>query len=154
MIRLNNEQLSSGVFFCFGVVVTILSVRYGLGSFSTPDTGFMPFLSGLAICFFSFIGLVHGTLQRKQGMHWKPIMKGLMWEKSLFVMGALIAYALLINKLGFIVCTLLFLGFLFRVVKPISWPFTIVYSILISFISYIIFEIWLKSQLPRGPWGF
>lgn len=154
MLRLNNEQVSSGIWFIVGAIIVLASLRYGLGSLGSPDTGFMPFLAGSAVCFFSFIGLVHGTIQQKEGVSWKPTMKGLMWEKSLIVAGALLAYALLMNRLGFKLCTALFLGFLFRAVKPMPWASAITYSILITLAAFLIFEVWLQAQLPKGPWGF
>ncbi len=153
MLRLNNEQVGSGIWFIVGVIIVLASLRYGLGSLGSPDTGFMPLLAGSAICFFSFIGLVHGTLQLKQGASWKPAMKGLNWQKSLIVSSALIVYALLMERLGFVLCTVLFLGFLFRAVKPMSWLFTIAYSIFITLAAYVIFQIWLQAQLPKSPWG-
>jgi putative tricarboxylic transport membrane protein len=154
MLRLNNEQISSAVWFVVGTIIVIASVRYKLGSLSSPDTGFMPFLAGSAICLFSLIGLIQGTLKQKQGEHWTPMMKGLMWQKSLLVMGAILAYALLLKPLGFTLCTLLFLGFLFRAVKPLPWLMTIVGGILLALAAYGVFEFWLKAQLPKGPWGF
>ena len=154
MFRFNNEQAGGAVWFAIGVTITIASFRYGLGSLQSPDTGFMPFLAGMAICLCSFIGLVHGTWKQKQGVGWKPTMSGLMWKKSVLVMGALLAYALLMAPLGFFLCTALFLGFLLRTVKPQGWLIVISGGILMTLGAYGIFEVWLKAQLPKGPWGF
>lgn len=154
MGKLNNDQVSAAVWFALGSIMAIASTRYRLGTLASPGTGFMPFLAGLAIAFFSFIGLVHATLGRKRGVGWKPTMSGLMWGKSLIVLAALFAYTLLLIPLGFSLCTALFLGFLFRTVKPQGWIVVIAGGILTALGAYGIFEVWLKAQLPKGPWGF
>jgi putative tricarboxylic transport membrane protein len=154
MFRLNNDQASAAVWLATGAIIAIASLRYRLGSLDSPGTGFMPFLTGLSISLFSFIGLVQATLKQKKGVGWKPTMSGLMWEKSLIVLAALFAYTLLLTPLGFSLCTALFLGFLFRTVKPQGWIVVIAGGILTALGAYGIFEVWLKAQLPKGPWGF
>lgn len=154
MERFNNDQVSAAVWFAAGIIICLAAFRYDLGDFASPGTGFMPLLAGLAIVFFSFLGLVHGTLRRKQGVGWKPSLRGLRWEKSLVVVAALFAYILLLTPLGFSLCTALFIGFLLRTVKPQKWPVVAAGSVLTSLGSYAVFELWLKAQLPKGPWGF
>jgi putative tricarboxylic transport membrane protein len=152
--RINNDQMSATVWLALGLIITIASVPYGLGTLDSPGTGFLPFLSGLAITLFSFIGLVHATLKRRMGVGWKPVMRGLIWKKSLIVLLALLAYVWLLKPLGFSLCTALFIGFLLRAVQPQRWPVVMVGAIGAAVGAYGIFEVWLKAQLPRGPWGF
>jgi len=155
MKRFNNEQLASGFWFIIGGMIIFFSIPLKLGSLSSPDTGFMPFLAGLAICLFSLIGMVHGTSERGRGIEWKSILgDDIRWGKPLCVLAALFAYVFLLKSLGFFLCTVLFLGFLFRVVKPQKWSTVILGSVLITACTFLIFDVWLKSQLPRGPWGF
>ena len=155
MKRFNNEQLASGFWLLIGLIVVIASTRLELGSLAAPDMGFMPLLSGLAMCLFAAIGLIHGTLENRRGVRWKPVIgPNLRWEKSLAVLAALLAYVFLFTRLGFVLSTLLFLGFLFRAVKPQKWSVVILGSVLITTCAYLIFDVWIKSQLPKGPWGF
>ncbi len=154
MFRFNNDQVSAGVWFVLGAIIAVSSVRYDLGTLDSPGTGFLPFLSGLAICIFSMIGLVHGTLKQKSGIGWKPMMENLMWKKSVIVLLALLAYALLMKPLGFLLCTTLFIGFLLVAVQPQRWYVVISGAIGTAIGTYGIFEVWLKAQLPKGPFGF
>ena len=114
----------------------------------------MPFWTGLAISFFSFIGLIQATNQQRKGGCLEINFEGLSLGKSLIVLGALFAFIYLLPRLGFLICTILFLGFLFRIVKPLGWGVVIGGSILLALGAYGIFEVWLKAQLPIGPWGF
>jgi hypothetical protein len=154
MNRFNNEQVGSAIWLAAGVLIVLNATTYRLGSLHSPETGFMPFLAGGAMCLFAFIGLVHGTLQQKRGTGWRPVLRDVMWRKSFLVFGGLLSYALLLSRLGFLVCTVLFLGFLFRLVKPMRWIWVILGSVLFTLMTYGVFDLWLKARLPRGLWGF
>ena len=150
---MNNDQLSGAVWFGLGLAVCLGSLQYKLGTPAAPGTGFMPFLTGLAICFFSGIGLVHATLRKKQGEGWAPVLRGVIWKNAMIILVSLLAYALLLFPLGFVITTTLFIAFLLRAIVPQRWSVVIACSILTAAASYLIFEVWLKAQLPKGPLG-
>ncbi len=154
MAKLNNDQVSAAIWIAVGVAVAIGSLRYGLGPLAAPGTGFLPFLAGCAIALLASIGLILATLKRRKGTGWKPILRGIRWQKPLLVMAALVVYALLMKPLGFLLCTVLFIGFLLRAVEPQRWPVVILGAVGTALGAFAIFDLWLKTQLPRGPWGF
>lgn len=154
MFKLHNDLASAAIWFALGAAIAAASLRYGLGTPASPGTGFMPFLAGLAIAFFALIGLIHGILKGRRGIGWKPVLKDFSWGKSLVVLGALLAYALLLKPLGFFFCTALFIGFLLGIVKPQRWPVVFFGALATAGGAYVIFEVWLQAQLPKGPWGF
>jgi putative tricarboxylic transport membrane protein len=154
MSRFNNDQASAAFWFVLGAVIAVASITFDLGTLDAPGTGFLPFLAGLTISFFSIIGLVDGTLRRRSGIGWKPMMRELRWKKSLIVLLSLLAYALLLKPLGFLLCTTLFIGFLLAAVQPQSWYVVVSGAIGTAIGTYGIFEVWLKAQLPKGPFGF
>ncbi len=147
---LNNDQVSSAIWFFVGMLIMVFSVPYGLGELRSPSTGFMPFLTGAAICILSFIGLLLGTRAKKQGERWKNFMKGIKWGKPLVALTALFAYAFLLNYLGFILSTALLVGFLLRAIHPQKWVVVVSGALLISLIAYVVFQLWLETQLPAG----
>ena len=150
---MNNDQLSGTVWFILGLAVCLGSLQYKLGTPASPGTGFMPFLSGLAICFFSGIGLIHSTLRRRQGEGWAPVLQGVFWKNAMIILVSLLVYALLLVPLGFVFTTTLFIAFLLRAIVPQRWSVVIACSILTAAASYLIFEVWLKAQLPKGLLG-
>jgi len=154
MAGLNNDQVSALIWLACGGAITWGSVGHGLGTLSSPGSGFITFLAGMGICLFASIGLLDTTLRKRKDRGWKPILKTVQWKKSFLVMGALTAYALLLSSLGFILCTALFVGFMLRAMKPQGWLLVIAGGILSALGTYAIFELWLKAQLPRGPLGF
>jgi len=114
----------------------------------------MPFLTGAAMCLFSGVGLIQGTLRRRRGEKWLPLLRGVAWKNALIILISLLAYALLLKIMGFVPTTAVFIAFLLRVISPQRWSVVFVSSILTALASYLIFEIWLKAQLPKGPLGF
>lgn len=147
---LNNDQVSSAIWFFIGLLVIIFSIPYGLGELRAPHTGFMPFLTGLAICTLSVIGFIGATLERKAGKKWTSLVKGVKWSKPLVAMIALFVFALILDTLGFIVSTALLVGFLLRAVEPQKWFVVILGATLISLTTYVIFQVLLETQLPAG----
>ncbi len=154
MAKFNNDQISAAVWLAVGVAVALGSLNYGLGPLAAPGTGFLPFLAGCAIALLASIGLILATLKRHAGVGWTPILRGVRWQKPLLVLAALFAYALLMKPLGFVLCTVLFIGFLLRAVEPQRWPVVIGGAVAAACGAYAVFNLWLKTQLPRGPWGF
>ena len=69
------------------------------------------------------------------------------------MVGALLGYLLLLETLGFVAVTFSFLLFLFRLERR-GWAFSIVSAAAGAFVSYVLFQLWLKTQLPTGPLGF
>jgi putative tricarboxylic transport membrane protein len=154
VFRINNDQAGAALWVALGALIAISSIRYGLGTLDSPGTGFMPFLAGIVITLFASIGLVHATLKQREGIGWKPTMQGRFWKKALIVLVALFTYVLILKPLGFFLGTTLFIGFLLRAVQPQRWSVVVAGAIATAFGAFGIFEIWLKAQLPRGPWGF
>jgi putative tricarboxylic transport membrane protein len=154
MIKFNNDQVSGAIWIAVGVAVALGSLRYGLGPLDSPGTGFLPFLAGCSIALLALIGLIQSSLKWRKGTGWTPILRGILWQKPLLIMAALFAYALLMKPLGFLLCTVLFIGFLLRAVEPQRWPVVIVGAIGTALGAFAIFQVWLKTQLPQGPWGF
>ena len=58
------------------------------------------------------------------------------------------------KPLGFLLCTVLFTGFLLRAVEPQRWPVVIAGAVGMALGAFAIFDLWLKTQLPQSPWGF
>jgi hypothetical protein len=80
-------------------------------------------------------------------------LSGLKSSKLLLVTGALLAYLLLLETLGFLTVTFLFLFLLFHL-EYRGWVFSAVLALVGAGSSYALFQLWLKTQLPTGPFGF
>jgi putative tricarboxylic transport membrane protein len=149
----NHDQVSSGLFFLAGLGICLYSLTYKLGTLAAPASGLMPFLSGAVICLLAGIGFVQGTLRRRSGERWRPILAKVAWHRGLLTLIALLAFLFLLKPLGFVLTTILFVGFLLRTIIPQRWPVVITVALLTAALSYLLFEVWLKAQMPAGLLG-
>lgn len=150
---MNRDRVSSGLFFLLGLLICLYSLTYDLGSPVAPGSGLMPFLCGAAMCLLAVAGFTYTTLRKQRRETGSPLFKGRAWQKSALTLGALLALQFLMKPLGFTLATFLFVSFLLRVIVPQRWPVVIGVALLTAALSFLLFEVWLQAQLPRGPWG-
>jgi uncharacterized membrane protein len=141
----------SGIFFLLlGLWVCYFSWKIGLGSPAKPGPGFMPFLAGLLLAFLSFL-LVFQVLFSWTSPTWSTRVQ---WKNILSVLAAMAAYGFFLDKAGFVIVTFGFVVLLMKVIEPQSWKRAVWGGVLSSLASYLLFESFLKSQLPRSFLGF
>lgn len=149
------DRTSSLVWLAFAIYICIESSRLSFGSFHSPGPGFLPLLVGLLLGIFSIIVFLQATISGKPQEKipsWYPQER---WIKLTWVLVALFAYAICLEILGFLISTFLLLVFLFRSgPEPKRWVVAIGGSALASLSSYAVFELWLRTQLPKGILGF
>ena len=149
----NNDQRSSLFWLVIGLAIAFFSLKYGLGSLSSPGPGFLPFLTGLAMIGLS-LTVFFQQLAQKGRERMRDLWKQGHWPSIVMVLGALVLYALFFNFLGFIVATFLLIVFLLRVMEPMGWIKVLFVAVCASGGSYIVFQFWLEAQLPKGFLGF
>lgn len=152
---MNREKWASLAWLAFGILICLGSLRLSLGNFRNPGPGFLPFITGAILAVLSFVVLLQSWRTEKNKQKEKPFLvnKERAWKAALTLI-ALLVYSMGMDYLGFLVSTTIFLAFLFAVVEPQRWYVVVFGSILASGISYTIFEILLKSPLPKGIFEF
>jgi len=75
-------------------------------------------------------------------------------SKIVLVLVSLFVYVLLMETVGFILMTLVLFIYLLGVIEKKKWVFTIFVSVIVTVIAYLVFEVWLQSQLPKGLLAF
>ena len=101
----------------------------------------------------SFSLLVEAWRKRAKGDR-KEIFDKSNLVKIALVLIATFLYAILLEKLGFILMTLALLVFLLGFIEKRGWRFTVSASVIITAAAYLVFQTWLKTQLPEGIFGF
>ncbi len=147
-------RITALVWLGFAVCICVESIRLPLGSFHDPGPGFLPLLVGLALAALSLISFRQagraGAADSRSS--WFSPEK---WKNLVWVLLALFAYVAVLSSLGFLLSTFLFLTFLFRAgVEPIGWRWSVGGSVAASLACYVVFELWLQTQLPKGILGF
>jgi putative tricarboxylic transport membrane protein len=141
------------IFSVLGIAVALGSWHLKLGSFEDPGGGLVPFLISLFLILLSGIVLaashdVRGALQEIRGI-WSEVP---CWKLALVVI-YITGYAFFLEIIGYILATLIFFLILLKTISLLTWKTTVITSLLTVFLSYIMFAILLKVQLPSGIWG-
>ena len=141
----------SGVFWlCFAIVVIIQSYRLGLGTLHQPGPGFLFFWVNIVLGIMSLGLLVRAWKARKTEGPQPALFGGQNIRKIVIVVISLFVYAVLMERVGFILVTLLLFVFLLGIIEKKRWGFTVFMAAIVTAFSYLIFEIWLQSMLPYG----
>jgi len=149
------DQMSSLVWLAFAIYICIESSRLSFGSFHNPGPGFLPLLVGILLGLFSIVVFLQAFLSKETEEIVQSWYSKEKWKKLIWVLVALFAYAVCLEILGFLISTFLLLVFLFLSgMEPKRWGVAIGGSAIASVSSYAVFELWLRTQLPKGILGF
>jgi putative tricarboxylic transport membrane protein len=133
------------LFALFSSYVCAQSLKLGLGTFHRPGPGFLPFYAGAVLGILSLALFCLGFFRNPdEGTSWKS------WGRILLVVLAIFGFTLILEKVGFLPSTFLFICFLLRVVERRGWGFSVGVALLVAATSYVVFDVLLKAQLPAG----
>jgi len=135
-----------------GLVLSVASLRLGLGVPTEPGPGFLPFGTGVLLFSTSIVGLLKsrkGRQTQKGGAFGVTVKRGIMG-----VALALVGYAFALPRLGYLLSTFLLMVFLFSLVEHRKWVGILLKATIVTMATYLIFEKWLSCQLPQGVLWF
>lgn len=135
---------------CVGIIATFSSTHYSLGSFTDPGPGALPFVLGLIFILLALIYLVQSVLVKVPRDPASAFTIGTGWRKAASVIVALVASAIVFETLGFLITVFLLITVSMLLMEPRRWMLAVFMGLASSLGSYVIFDIWLKVQLPRG----
>jgi len=143
---MDGDRLSGAALLLCSLYIGYEAFQLPFGTVRQPDSGFFPLLIALAL--FCSSGLILlGTL-RRQGVR-DPLQP---WDgtgRVLIVVGALVVYALVLNRLGYLVATCLIMILLLRGLEGLRWGATLGVAVPAVVASYGTFR-WLGVPLPQG----
>jgi putative tricarboxylic transport membrane protein len=120
-----------------------------------PGAGFLPFWLGILLAVLATILFVTNWKREATEKDSEAVFPG---KKALFaitlVMAGLAAYIQLIEVLGYLVDTFLFVLFLVKVVERETWRLTLTVAVSTTAVLFVTFQILLKITLPSNMFGF
>ena len=133
--------------------VTVSGFRYGFGDWHEPGPGFLTVLSGIVLGALAAVWFGMTLVKRwGGGGAARPFIAdaGGLRKVGLTVM-ALVAFAFLLEPLGFPLATLAFMVFLLRAIERQRWALTLTVSVVTMVLCVLVFQIGLQVQFPEGP---
>jgi putative tricarboxylic transport membrane protein len=146
----NPDQYSSLFWLILGAVIAGMSLHYGLGSLKDPGLGFITFVVGVVLSILSLAVFISSLKDHEERQSLRELWAGLEVEKVIYVVLLLVIYTLVLRSVGYLIATFILLCFLFRLKKPYRLRSILFMAFVTTFSSYVVFEIWLQAQLPKG----
>ncbi len=146
------EIIVAAIFLVFGAIVVWDSRRLGAqwGS-DGPQAGYFPFYIGAIICVASLVNLFSAVAKgsRDAFVEWGQL------RLILIVMVPTLVYVALMDNpwysLGMYVPSIVFIAFFMRFLGKYGWPKIVAVSVGTVVAFFVMFEIWFKVPLPKGP---
>jgi putative tricarboxylic transport membrane protein len=143
------EIAVAALFLLLGAIVIYDSVRLGARWVEEgPQAGYFPFYIAVFVCVSSAINLALALLKKGDDRAFVGV------EQLKLVLAVLvpsIVYVALIGWLGIYVASAVFVAFFMRWLGKYPWWKVAAVSIGNSVVFFIIFEMWFKVPLPKGP---
>jgi FtsH-binding integral membrane protein len=126
--------------------------QLGLGQVSDPGPGFTIFLAAAVLAALSVMLVVSSLWFPKNEAGGES--DAIRWGKIGLILVSLIAYGLVLRKLGFVLSTFLLVVIFLRVIERKNWSAALLSGVAMSLGTYVVFDWLLQARLPRGILGF
>ena len=147
-------KLPSGFFFnlclpALGIIIIVVSLGYGFGTLKRPGTGLYPFFLGLLIAVFGTLLFIS---ELRAHAHFPLFQRG---DLRIFVsmIAAFCLWILLMPLFGYLAMTLLTTFGFCKIMKLEGWRKPLFISLGTTLFVYLMFDVWLYIDLPRGILG-
>lgn len=147
-MRRADNALSSTALMLLGLAIALYANDFGLGALEEPGAGFMPFLAGGAILLSAAVGLIEAF--RSDQADGEPTWGGGGWKPQALVLAMVFAFGVLLEDVGFLLCSFLLVFLSMRFVGGERWRSALGWSFALAVCSYVVFVVWLKVDLPSG----
>ena len=144
------EIVVAALFLLLGAVVIYDSVRLGwTWGADGPKPGYFPFYVALIICVSSAINILRAALSGADKD--KTFVEVGQLKLVLAVLVPTAVYVLLVTWIGIYVASTLFMAFFMRWLGKYGWWKVAAVSVGTAVVLFLIFELWFKVPLPKGP---
>jgi putative tricarboxylic transport membrane protein len=155
------EIAGSLVLMHFSMIFLVYTTRYPLDDWESPGPAVFPLILGGVLLILSSWQLIRAWLAPKipgnageKGSKIRAFQKFLHDSrgetKVLSLTAMLILYILMMQWIGFFVSTFLLVIFSSRLMEAKDWGRPIALSVGVCLFCYLLFEVWIKLNFPRG----
>lgn len=148
-MTLKSDHVAGAGFVAFGALILALSSDLPTGQLSMPGSGFMPkLIAGLMIILGGALFLRARESGALDELDWSD------GKHAVLVVAITAGGIALYTEIGFISTLILMMTALLVIVERRNPLRAIGYSVTIVMLTYVSFQVLLKTPLPGGPFGF
>ncbi len=126
--------------------------KLSFGSMRVPRTAFFPIILATLLLILSLI-LLGQALRGARTVRGPDRIEAEGWYRIGATLVTLVGFALVLERLGFLLSTFLLMVLLLRAIEPQAWPKVIAVALVTSLVVYAIFGWLLGIPLPAGVLG-
>jgi len=148
------EAVAGSVFVAIGAWMLLEAIKMPYFVEGVPGPGFLPRWVAFGLIGSGLVLTAKGIWPRlalQEGVAW-PTAAG--WQRVGLMLGALAVSLLLLNILGFVVITTLFMAVVVFGLGVRSWRILASVPLVSAVALYVIFAVWLRVPLPKGILAF
>jgi hypothetical protein len=150
----NADRVTAALLLAFSVAFAAGALKqyqwWGPGG---PGPAFMPFWLGLVMACLAVGLLIRSMRQTDPGATWFPRGEGL--RDMLVVLGVTVLFVALLNVLGMVIGTALYLAVLIWYLGKHRWWVIVAVALAAAFFNWLVFVHWLRVPFPEGKlWIF
>jgi putative tricarboxylic transport membrane protein len=151
---MRSVKICSSLFWLlFSAVMSREAFRLPMGEMKDPGAGFFPLMVALVTGMLAVIAFFQ-ALREPAGVPESRYLERFRWWNLIIILAALVAYALTLTTVGFMINTFLFMLLLLKVIEPQTWTKALLASLITAFVSEFFFNVLLGAQIPTGILGF
>jgi hypothetical protein len=140
-----------------GLIICIWSASFPFGNPERPGPAIFPLGTGLILISLGIILFAQSRKRDEEKRGEKVVSlfpRGAAFKRVAFSLGGMVFSAVFVDLLGFILIFFCLNLFLMRAVQPQEWKKDLFYAVFFTFAAYILFQVVLKTSLPKGFLGF
>lgn len=148
------ETAAGAVVLGFGVALLGGALEFPFMLQGIPGPGFLPLLISIGIVASGVVLTARGAMSARAAeaaITW-PSFTG--WARVALMLGTLAISFLLLESLGFLVVTTVFMAVMIFCLGERSWVKLVVIPVLAAIGLYLVFATWLRVPLPKGIFTF
>lgn len=144
----NRQDFCAGVFFMLaGIATMIISESYRIGTAGRMGPGYFPMALGGLLTALGLVVAAQGVARVKEDVPLPP----LSFRPLFFVLGSVALFGVLLEALGFVLCTLLLIGTSSLAYHEPRWREIALAAAALTVFSVAVFGYGLKLQFPLWP---
>lgn len=147
VIRQKKDFWSGVMFIALGVLFIVWSREYQFGTAQRMGPGFFPTILGILMAVLGVLVALPSISQKS------PVVEidRVGWRGLIIVLAAVLLYALLLLRLGFVVSLIVLIVLSAVASEEFRWKETIISVVVLGVASYLVFVKGLELQFPVWP---